>query len=198
MFDFINGEIAKIGKDFMVIENNGIGYKVFTSSNTMTKLQLGTNITIHTQMHVRDDGIFLYGFSKEDEMDMFNDLLLVSKVGPKVALSILSTLSPNKLRLAILSNNIAELCKSPGVGKKTAERIVVELKDRIEQVDIEDLEEDEIADLNSTNNTYEEVVQALTSLGYGQYETEKVLSRMDIEDMSIEEIIRNSLKRLSK
>ena len=110
MFEFIIGEIVSIKNDYVVIQNNGIGYKVFTSSNTMSQLEIGKRKQlIYTQLHVRDDGLFLFGFSSEDEMEMFNLLLLVSKVGPKVAVGILSTLTPNQLRIAILKKNIDEI-----------------------------------------------------------------------------------------
>jgi len=198
MFEFIIGDVVNIKNDFIIINNNGIGYKIFASTNTMSKIDLGANTKIFTQMHVRDDAILLFGFADEDEVDIFNNLLLVSKVGPKMALSILSTLSPNKLRRAILNNNISELCKSPGVGKKTAERIVVELKDRIEKNGNIELNSMDIDDYNTKNNSFDEVVQALTGLGYASYEVERVLRGIYSEEISLENMIKECLIRLSK
>ena len=196
MFEFIIGEIVSIKNDYVVIQNNGIGYKVFTSSNTMSQLEIGKREQlIYTQLHVREDGLFLFGFSSEDEMEMFNLLLLVSKVGPKVAVGILSTLTPNQIRIAISKKNIDELCKGPGVGKKTAERIIVELKDRIDK-NISLIYDEE--PLNEGNNNYQEAMQALISLGYTNYEVERAIRSMDIENLSLEGIIKEGLKKLSK
>lgn len=182
--------------DYVVIQNNGIGYKVFTSTYTMSKLEVGKNDQIlYTQLQVREDGMFLFGFSSEEEMDMFNLLLLVSKIGPKTAIGILSVLSPTTLKISILSNNIEKLCKSPGIGKKTAERIIVELKDRIDKNAI--VESDEVEIINS-NNELEEGIEALISLGYSRYEIEKILRSIDTSGMSLEDIIKEGLKKLSK
>lgn len=196
MFEFIIGEIVSIKNDYVVIQNNGIGYKVFTSSNTMSQLEIGKREQlIYTQLHVREDGFFLFGFSSEDEMEMFNLLLLVSKVGPKVAVGILSTLTPNQIRIAIFKKNIDELCKGPGVGKKTAERIIVELKDRIDK-NISLIYDEE--PLKEGDNTYQEAMQALISLGYTNFEVERAIRSMDIENLSLEGIIKEGLKKLSK
>lgn len=195
MFEFIIGKIVSIKDDYAVIQNSGIGYKVYTSVNTMADLKIGEEDQIlYTQLQVREDGIFLFGFSKEDEMSMFNLLLLVSKIGPKTAVGILSSMTPNKLKAAILNNDIAQLCKAPGIGKRTAERMVVELKDRIDKNSITD--ESEI--LSIGNNDYEEAVMAFTGLGYTRLEAEKVIRAMDIENMNLEGIIKEGLKRLSK
>lgn len=195
MFEFIIGKIVSIKNDYAIIQNNGIGYKVLTSSNTVSKLEIGRdNQLLYTQLQVRDDGVYLFGFSSEDEMDMFNLLLLVSKIGPKIAVGILSSLTPNKIKKAILSKNIDELCKCPGIGKKTAERMILELRDRIEKMDI--ASEDHVSDLD--NNAYSEGLEALMSLGYSRYEVEGALKSMDIANMSIESIIKEGLKKLSK
>jgi Holliday junction DNA helicase RuvA len=196
MIEFIIGKIINMKNDYVVIQNNGIGYKVFTSTYTMSKLEVGKNDQIlYTQLQVREDGMFLFGFSSEEEMDMFNLLLLVSKIGPKTAIGILSVLSPTTLKISILSNNIEKLCKSPGIGKKTAERIIVELKDRIDKNAI--VESDEVEIINS-NNELEEGVEALISLGYSRYEIEKILRSIDTSGMSLEDIIKEGLKKLSK
>ena len=194
MFEFIIGKIVAIKEDFVVIQNNGIGYKVYTSANTMTKLEIGmTDQLLYTQLHVREDDLLLFGFSNEEEMEMFNLLLLVSKIGPKIAVGILSTLTPNQIRRAILSKNIDELCKGPGIGKKTAERMIVELKDRINKNVIM---EDDIEDMST--NDCNEAIQALISLGYTSYEVGRVITTIDIDNMSVEAIIKEGLKKLSK
>jgi Holliday junction DNA helicase RuvA len=195
LIEFIVGKIVNMKNDHVVIQNHGIGYKVFTSTYTMSKLELGKdNQLLYTQLQLREDGMFLFGFSSEDEMEMFNLLLRVSKVGPKTAVGILSTLDPNRLKMTILNRNINDLCKCPGIGKKTAERIIVELRDRIDENSITEEEGEIIA----SNNQLEEGIEALMSLGYIRYEIEKVLRELDISNMSLEDIIKEGLKKLSK
>lgn len=194
MIDFIIGDVVNIKEDYILLQNNGIGYKISTSINTMRDLDLGQRSQlIYTQLMVREDGLYLYGFSTEEEMEMFKMLMLVTKVGPKVALGILSALSTNQIKLAIINKNIDKLCKAPGVGKKTAERIILELKDRINK-DTVIVEEDlEI----SSNNNYQEAVEALMSLGYTRFEVDKAIRTLD-KNMNVEDMIREGLKLLSK
>lgn len=198
MFEFIIGKIVSFKNDYVVIQNNGIGYKVTTSTNTMRKIELGKdNQILYTQLHVRDDGVALFGFYSEEEMDMFNLLLLVSKVGPKIAVGILSTLTPIQIKKAILSRNIPELSTCPGIGKKTAERIIVELMDRVEKMNLGE-DDDSLDKAEISNSTYTESVEALISLGYSRYEVESIIKLMDIKTMTIEEVIKEGLKRLSR
>ncbi len=195
LFEFIIGDIVAIREDYIVLQNNGIGYKIFTSTNTMIQIELGMkNAMIFTYLNVREDGIFIYGFISEEELNMFKLLQMVSKIGPKIALGILSTLNSNQIKLAIIRKDLDVLCKAPGIGKKTAERIILELKDRIDKDII--IEEDNISDLNYDN--YMEAINGLMSLGYTRIEVEKIIKTMDISNMSIEDIIRETLKRLSK
>lgn len=194
MIEFIIGDIVDIKEDFTIIQNNNIGYKVFSSSNSLRNLEIGKkNQMIYTQLNVREDGLFLFGFITEEEMEMFNLLLRVSKIGPKVGIGVLSALNSNQLKLAIMNNDIPTLCKAPGIGKKTAERIVLELKDRID-IDIYL----EMENINTVNNGYDESIEALISLGYSRFEVERSIRNLDIENMEVEEIIRNALKKLSK
>lgn len=195
MFEFIIGDLVSIREEYIVLQNNGIGYKIFTSMNSMVNLEMGMkDVMIYTYFVVRDDGVFLYGFTTEEEIDMFNLLLMVTKVGPKTALGVLSTLTPNVIKLAILRKDLDVLCKAPGIGKKTAERMVLELKDRIDKnILIEDNIEEELI-----SNDYDEAVQGLVSLGYTRLEVEKTIRTMDVSKMNIEEIIRETLKKLSK
>lgn len=197
LFEFIIGDIVNIKEDYIVLQNNGIGYKIFTSINSMVKLEMGMkNAMIYTYFNVREDGVFLYGFTSEEEIDMFQLLLRVSKIGPKIGLGILSTLTPNRIKMAILGRDFETLCKAPGIGKKTAERIVLELKDRIDK-DIVLVDDDIDMDLDISNN-YQETINGLMSLGYTRIEIEKILRNMDISKMAVEDIIREVLKKLSK
>lgn len=197
MFEFIIGDIVNIKEDYIVLQNNGIGYKIFTSINSMVKLEMGMkNAMVYTYLNVREDGVFLYGFTSEEEIDMFLLLLRVSKIGPKIGLGVLSTLTPNTIKMAILGRDFETLCKAPGIGKKTAERIVLELKDRIDK-DLVLVNDDMDIDLDISNN-YQETINGLMSLGYTRMEIEKILRNMDISKMGVENIIREVLKKLSK
>lgn len=195
MFEFLIGDIVSINDDYIVLQNNGIGYKVFTSSNSIMNIEVGKrDQMIFTQLHVREDGLFLFGFVTEEEREMFRLLLLVSKIGPKVGIGILSSLTPVQIKIAIINKDIESLCKAPGVGKKTAERIILELKDKIDtNIAIEDN-----SGQISSNNDYNEAIQALMTLGYTKYEIEKVIRKLDISNMSIEDIIKVGLTKLSK
>lgn len=195
LFEYIIGDIVGIYNDYIVLQNSGIGYKIYTSINTMHTLQIGNrDRLIYTELQVREDGVYLYGFSSEDEMNMYKLLLLVTKIGPKVALGILSSLSPNKIKIAIINKDIETLCKAPGVGKKTAERIILELKDRIDKDIIIETESTEDISISE----YDEAVQALMSLGYSRFEVDKAIRSIDTTNMDIEKIIREGLKKLSK
>lgn len=195
LFEFIIGDVVAIRDDYIVLQNNGVGYKIFTSINSMIKLEMGMkNTMIYTYLNVREDGILLYGFTTEEEINMFILLQLVSKIGPKVALGILSTLTPNQIKIAILRKDFDTLCKAPGIGKKTAERLVLELKDRVER---ETELESEIIDKSGVNE-YHEAINGLMSLGYTRLEVEKIIGNSDTSKMQVEDIIRESLKKLSK
>lgn len=195
LFEFIIGDVVVIREDYIVLQNNGIGYKIFTSTNSMIKLEMGMkNTMIYTYLNLRDDGVFLYGFTTEEEIDMFRLLQLVSKIGPKVALGVLSTLTPSQIKVAILRKDFEILCKAPGIGKKTAERLILELKDRIDKDFV--VEENSIDEFNT--NGYHEAINGLMSLGYTRLEIEKTIRTLDINKMQIEDIIRESLKKLSK
>lgn len=195
MIDFIIGDIVNIQEDYVVIQNNGIGYKVFTSKNSIMNLELGKKEQmLYTQLHMREDGMFLYGFTREEEIQMFNMLLRVSKIGPKIGIGVLSALTPNQIKIAILNKDIKTLCLAPGIGKKTAERIILELKDKI---DSNGLVEEETP-INIQVNESDEAIDALVSLGYSRFEVEKALNSINIDGLNIEGIIREGLKKLSQ
>ncbi|HLR21915.1 MAG TPA: Holliday junction branch migration protein RuvA [Tissierellaceae bacterium] len=195
MFEFIIGDVVNINDEYVIVQNNGIGYKIFTSKNSMMNLEIGKkNQILYTQLHVREDGVYIYGFTTEEEMNMFNLLLRVTKIGPKVGIATLSTLNPNEIKIAIHNNDIDLLCKAPGIGKKTAQRIVLELKDKIDDVELLDSGDQILIDIKD----YDEAVEALISLGYLKFEVEKAIKNLDIKDLTVEEIIREGLKQLSK
>lgn len=150
---------------------------------------------IYTQLNVREDGLFLFGFVSKEEMDMFNLLLKVSKIGPKIGIGVLSSLTPRQLNIAIANKDITTLCKAPGIGKKTAERIILELKDKINlSMDVEM----DIEGTNTYNTHYEEAMEALMTLGYSRFEIDKNMRSLNLENMNVEDLIRNALNKLSK
>ena len=194
MIEFIIGNIVDVEEDFTIIQNNNMGYKVFSSKNSLKELEIGKkDQMIYTKLNVREDDISLFGFVTLEEMDMFNLLLRVSKIGPKIGIGVLSALTSNQIKIAIMNKDIPTLCKAPGIGKKTAERIILELKDKID-INIEL----EIENLNTYSTGYNEAIEALIGLGYSRYEVEKSIRNLDIDNMEVEDIIRNALNKLSK
>ncbi len=194
MIDYIVGKISYIGEDYFLLENQGMGYRINTSTNSLIQLFKGDEEQhIFTNLIVREDSMSLYGFVTEDEMNMFKLLLNVSKIGPKVACGILSTLRPSQIQKAIMLKDITTLCKGPGVGKKTAERIVLDLKDKVKGGFTDDDSYDEI--IETLDN---EAVEALMVLGYSRYEAQKVFQGTDISGMSVEDMIKYGLRKLSR
>lgn len=194
LYEYIKGRVVKIKDDYVIIDNGGIGYRVFTSRYSINNMDIGDTLTMYLDLNLREDGIYLYGFTSEEELKIFNMLRLVSKIGPKVALNILSTLTPNEIKSAIYNNDIDSFVKVPGIGKKTANRIVLELKDRIKGEDIisgivaQDKDEDNL----------QIAIEGMMSLGYTKGEVLKVVKDLDISQMDAEQIIREALKRFSK
>ena len=186
------GRVMSIKDEYVVLDNNGIGYRIFTSKNSLVDIVPDEEVTMYIYFNQRDDGVSLYGFKTEEELDIFNMLLLVSRVGPKVALGVLSTLTPNQTKLAILNNDTQTLCRVPGIGTKTADRIILELRDRIDK---DDIAYDDSA-IRDTGNI-EAAVHGMISLGYTRGEILGAMNKMDITDMSTEDIMRQVLKRLS-
>lgn len=194
MYEYIIGNVVNVYEDYLVIENNGIGYKIYSTKNLLSKLDKSSDIKIYTYLDVREDEMLLFGFSSKEEKEMFELLLLVSKVGPKTAVGVLSTLSSKDIKLAILSNNVEVLCKAPGIGKKTANRIILELKDRIDDT----IDSSSEFDLKYDDNCMEEAIRALTVLGYTKREIDSVMFKIDTKELDTEEIIKVALKKLSK
>lgn len=196
MYSYIIGDVKTIGEDFIVLENNGIGYMIQASARTIAKYNINETYKVHTAYILRDDGVFLYGFYSEEELDMFYMLTSVSSIGPKNGLSILSTLSVLTIKLAIINNDIKTLSKAPGVGKKTASRIILELSDKIKDVDISQKEiEEENSDVERMDN-YKIALDALINLGYTRNDASKALGKVDLEDMELQDIIKFALKNI--
>ncbi|HSQ90370.1 Holliday junction branch migration protein RuvA [Romboutsia sp.] len=191
MYSYIKGIIEEIHLDSIVIENNNIGYKINVSSNTIKDLQMGNMAKIYTKLIVREDDMSLCGFSTKEEMQMFELLTSVSKIGPKVGLGILSFASPGQLGAYILSEDIVKLSKAPGVGKKTAERIVLELKDKVDKNNIEF--EPNLLSQAPIAVSNDEAVDALIALGYSSQEAKEAVDKCKKDGLNTEDIIKKSL-----
>ncbi|MDD7669492.1 MAG: Holliday junction branch migration protein RuvA [Agathobacter sp.] len=201
MYAYIKGELAEINTDHIVIEAGGIGYQVFISLQTFDYLpSVGENLKIYTYLYLREDAMILYGFLTKDDLELFKLLISVSGIGPKGGLSILSTLEADDLRFAILSGDAKAISKAPGVGGKTAQRVILELKDKLSLEDAfeaktEHVQKNAAAAGGSVKN---DAVMALTALGYSSTESLKAVSTVEItEDMDVEEVLKAALKHLS-
>jgi holliday junction DNA helicase RuvA len=197
MYEYIKGLYKGINKEYIIIENNGIGYKIYTSGSTMAEMpKIDEEILLYLEQIVRQDFIGLYGFKTRDELEMFNKLITINGVGAKAALSLLSIASMDKLKYSIVSSDEKTIVKAPGIGKKIAQRIILELKDKIDINEaIMDTEDEEMIIQIAANKHSLEAMQALMALGYSEKEAQKALNNVDKND-SLENIIKNSLKIL--
>ena len=198
MYAYIKGTLEEKSIDSIVVETTGIGYKIYVSEHTMAKLgEIGEKVKIYTHYHVREDNISLYGFMSNEELKMFELLLQVSGIGAKTAIAMFSKITPSKFALAIISNDLKTLTKIPGIGNKSAQRMVLELKDKLKtQTAIEDDEEE--ATPNDNSESINEAGQALQILGYNKSEISKVFDKFDTHNLSTEDLIKEALKRLAR
>ncbi len=198
MFAYIKGSLEQKTSNFIVIDVSGIGYRIFMPSKAIESLgELGEKVKVYTYYYVREDNISLYGFNSNEELRMFELLISVSGIGAKSAIAMLSEISPSSFALAVISDDVSKLVKIPGIGKKTAARIVLELKDKLKtEKAIEQTEEISCAIEDSNKDC--EAIAALQVLGYTRKEIEKVLEKIDIKNLELEEIIKQALKYLSR
>lgn len=177
MYYYIKGELVLKQDNFAVIDNSGIGYKIYTSQTTLDSISSG-NVTFYTYLHVREDVFDLYGFADREELSMFLQLLSVSGVGPKAALAVLSVMTPPQLVCAIITNDVKPIVKASGVGAKMAQRIILELKDKLKNSDIvpESIDGEQIAVLS---DGLSEAVSALIVLGYSEREAKNAVAKID-------------------
>lgn len=199
MFAYIKGSLEEKGNNYVVVDVNGIGYKIFMSNMAMAALGEVKNIVkVHTHYYVREDNISLYGFATKEELKMFELLISVSGVGAKSAISMLSAISPSDFALAIISDDVTKLKKVPGIGAKTAQRIILELKDKLKaEEELTKNEQQQEVKIVHNSEIVEEAIQALQILGYNKKEIEKVFEKIDFANMTVEEIIKLGLKYLS-
>lgn len=196
MFAYLNGVLAKKTLGSIVLDVNGVGYMVFTSDSTISMApEIGSPLKLYTYFYVREDNQALYGFLTEEELKMFERLLTVSGVGPKAALSLASNVSPSQFALSVLTDDIDTFTKAPGIGKKTAQRIILDLKDKLkkESKDLPDYANLSVA-TSAVGNKMNEAISALIMLGYTSLEANKAITSIYDESKSIEQIIKDALK----
>jgi Holliday junction DNA helicase RuvA len=193
MIRMVRGAVMARGKDYLVIDVGGVGYKVFVSEPAALSANINEQLMLHTYLQVREDALNLFGFSDVDELAMFELLLGVNGVGPKVALATLGVLSPDMLRMAVASEEPAMIARVPGVGKRTAEKIVLELRDKVKQgagIGIQSLAF--ATDVDS------EVVDALISLGYSVVEAQRAVQKLPKDAEGVEERLRLALSQFTQ
>ena len=194
MYSYIKGTVEEIYLDRIVLENNGIGYEINVSSFTAQSVQKGKDAKIFTKLIVREDDMSWCGFASRKELEMFKLLTSVSKIGPKVGLGILSCATPPQLSAYILSEDIAKLSKCPGVGKKTAERIILELKDKVDKESAEF--EATLFNQAPTGLELDEAVEALLALGYSNVESKEAVQKFKKDGLKTEDLIKKALTYL--
>lgn len=195
----IRGKLTVSDINFIVVECGGVGFKCFTTLNTVRSIgRTGDEVNVFTYLAVREDAMDLYGFATLDELNAFKLLIGVSGIGPKAAAAILSELAPDRLALCIASGDAKALTKAQGIGKKTAERVVLELKDKMGAIAVGDVADtvSAVASVSESSNSAE-AVEALVALGYSQSDAAVVVGSMD-KALSVDEMIRNGLKQLAK
>lgn len=203
MVSYIKGELTEVFEDTIVLENNGIGYNIRVPASLFSCIpSIGEEVKVYTYLYVKEDAINLFGFLTRDDLNVFRMLLNVSGIGPKGALGILSTITPDDLRFAVLSDDVKLISSAPGIGKKTAQRLIIELKDKIK---LEDAFEAALDKKQKTDDSTRvmmarnEAIEALVALGYGNSEAMRAVKQIDgIEEMDSEQILKEALKKLAR
>ena len=197
MFYYLNGIVAETGPNLAVIDCGGVGYSCATTNYTLSQIKRGEQAKLYTYLHVREDIFELYGFADPSELNSFKMLLGVSGVGPKAALAILSSATPDQLALAIVTGDEKTLMMAPGIGKKIAQRIILELKDKLsKEQDSFSIAGRGAAVVPIRNSKSDEAAAALAVLGYTTQDISAALRGIDAETLPLEEIIRQALKKM--
>ena len=194
MFYFIKGKAEIVEPNLVVIDAGGVGYAINTSTTSAANTRRGEQTIFYTYLHVREDIFELYGFASKAELNCFKQLISVSGVGPKAALAILGTITPEKLSLCIVTGDEKALCAAPGVGKKLAQRVILELKDKITAVQTEGTELP--TEIVGTADNLEDALSALIALGYQRHAAAVALKGLEKKGLTTEELIREALKKL--
>lgn len=200
MISYIKGTVAYKGKDFIVIENHGIGYQVRVPSRVLNELESGVSAMLHTYLYVREDNVSLFGFSSIQELDTFQILLGISGIGPKAALSVLSTMTVEDLYYAVFSEDAKSIAKTPGIGPKGAKRMIIELKDKLNLEDLDlvsDSREETSPQPAANGDNISDTVQALVALGYSNGEAYRAVhSVAEADTLDAEQLLKEALKKV--
>lgn len=199
MISYIKGILADKAADHAVVECGGVGFKIYTSYNSLTdtKCIKGNEVTFRTHMYIKEGIMDLYGFTTSEELELFELLISVTGVGAKGALAVLSSMSPSKLSLTIATGDANTIKKAPGIGQKTAQRIILELKDKIKNESFIDNPQEAFSEaVPITSNEREEAVNALIALGYTGFEAKNAVSKVSADTLEVEAIIKQALKSL--
>jgi Holliday junction DNA helicase RuvA len=199
MIGYLKGTVAQLHGEYCFLDVQGVGYRVFIPSSTRQQLSLNAAATLYTYLNVREDALLLYGFYSNDEYELFQHLIGITGVGPKVALGVLSAINPADFRVAVSQNNAALLTRIPGIGKKTAERLILELKDKL-GLGGGPLPAAKAAAFTgeTAQDAAQEALQALVALGYSQGEIVPLLHKVRADGQSAEELIKLVLKEFAR
>ncbi len=200
MISFIKGVVCEINADSAVIEQGGIGFLVYVPASELNALSVNTEIRLYTYLRVAEDDLSLYGFLTRDTLQLFTMLISVNGIGPKGAMAILSVLSADDLRFAIASEDAKAISRAPGIGNKTAQRVILDLRDKIDYAGAMETRLDQGASAAAAaapGTPQQEAIQALVALGYGSAEAMRAVRSLDSQDMDVEEILKAALRNLA-
>lgn len=202
MFAYIKGSLEMKSSNYIVVDINGLGYKIFMSQSNIESIgEINDIVKVFTYVKVREDDISVYGFKTQEELRMFELLIGVSGVGAKSALVMLSCIEPSEFAIAVISNNVKLLTQVPGIGTKSAQRIILELKDKLKaeqsELDEEKLENTKLKS-SKTNENVQEAISGLMVLGYSRKDIEKAFTHLIVDELSVEELIKKGLILLTK
>lgn len=199
MFAYIKGSLEMKSNGYIVIDINGLGYKIFMSQNNIDSIgEIHNIIKVFTYVKVREDDISIYGFKTQEQLKMFELLISVSGVGAKSALIMLSCIEPSDFAIAVISNDIKVLTKAPGIGNKSAQRIILELKDKLKEEQLDGKQEITSKKIKDNSENINEAISGLMVLGYSKKDIEKAFEHLDIDNLSIEDLIKKGLILLSQ
>lgn len=200
MISYIRGELAAVETEKVIVDVGGVGYGIYMPGQAMGLLpQPGNEVKIHTYLNVREDAMQLFGFLTRDDLEVFKLVIGVSGIGPKGGLNILSQLSPDDLRFAVMAGDVKAISAAPGIGKKTAEKLIIELKDKLSIEDVlTHAAEGSAAAAVPVNNggIQSEAVQALVALGYGSTESLRAVKQVELDNPTVEDVLKEALKKM--
>lgn len=200
MISYIKGELVEVTENSIVIDHNGMGFSIMMPGSILDKLpSVGSELKVHTYLYVKEDILDLYGFLTRDDLKIFKLLITVNGIGPKGALAILSALSPDDLRFAVLAGDAKTISKAPGIGSKTAQKLIIELKDKLKIEDVLDgAGEGYVSQDNMADTSAAEAVMALTSLGYSAADATRAVRMVEnAQSMDSEAVLKAALKKLA-